>query len=739
MRKKAGKPTGKPHRDKQGSPKAPNSRLNKHREDIPDAQQVIEYIVKYADRKPKISDLLYAFNIRKNQAQEAFKDMIFMLIKTGKIIKSNTGVLKVKNKKEATQTFVGRVDFVNARYCYVICEEFEKDVWVSAQHALNAFDGDTVEVSVFESSLNNANKGPEGEITKIVARKRDEFVGKIEVSPRFSFVRPDNRKIHVDIFIPAEKIGEAKNGDKVVVKIIEWPGRDKSPVAKVLRSLGAAGTNNAEIHSILEEFELPYEFAESVLKDAEAISTTIDQSEIKKRRDFRGVTTFTIDPVDAKDFDDALSIQKIDENTWEIGVHIADVTHYVRPNSIIEKEASSRATSVYLVDRVVPMLPEKLSNDLCSLRPNEDKLTFSAVFQLNENGKIMHEWFGRTIIHSDRRFAYEEVQEILENKAGEYVEEILTLNKIAYALRKDRFKKGSISFESVEVKFRLDEHGVPLEVVPKIRKDAHKLIEDFMLLANKRVAEFVYNQRKGNDKNTMVYRTHDYPNPEKLKSLVVFAKRFGYDMRMEDEDKISGALNQLSEEVEGKPEQNVLQSLAIRCMAKAIYTTDADMHFGLSFKHYTHFTSPIRRYPDMMVHRLLQHYLDGGKPYDKKILDDQCQHSSDMEKRAAEAERSSIKYKQVEYMSILAKDHEVYEGIISGVTDFGVFVEMVATKCEGLVRMQEFDDDFYSFDPDNYRIVGRGKKKFYTLGDKIMVKVKKTDLERRTIDLELAK
>jgi len=724
-------------RKKSNSSRSSSSKSD-NKAEIPNKQQVIDFITRHADQKPKISALLIHFGIRKAQDQEAFKDLVFFMIKTGEIIKGNTGQLKIGGKKKAGATMTGRVDFVNARYAYVITTESQKDIWVSSDRLLNALDGDTVEVMVYDHSLNNPNKGPEGEVTKIVERKKDEFVGKIEISDRFAFVRPDSKKMHVDIFIPTEMIQNAKTGDKVVAKIVEWPGRSKSPVGRVIRNLGPAGTNDAEIHSILEEYELPYEFSESVLKDAEQISTEISAEEIKKRRDFRNITTFTIDPFDAKDFDDALSIRPLENGLWEIGIHIADVTHYIQLNSILEKEASQRATSVYLVDRVVPMLPEKLSNDLCSLRPNEDKLTFSAVFTMDEEGKVHDDWYGRTIIHSDRRFTYEEVQDVIETGEGDYKNEILTLNKIAHKLRTDRFRKGSIGFESIEVKFKLDEKGVPLEVITKVRKDAHKLVEDFMLLANRKVADFVQNQRKGKDKNTMVFRIHDHPNPEKLQGLTVFAKKFGYDLRLEDQEKISAALNKLSEDVEGKPEQNVLQSLAIRCMAKAVYTTEPEIHFGLAFKNYTHFTSPIRRYPDMMVHRLLQHYLDGGKPVDKKALEEQCQHSSMMEKRAAEAERSSIKYKQVEYMSILAKEGDIFEGMITGVTDFGVFVEIISTKCEGMVRMSEFDDDFYQFDPENYCIVGRGKKKRYTLGDNLMVKIKRTDLEKRTIDLELA-
>ncbi len=610
------------------------------------------------------------------------------------------------------------------------------DIWIDARFMNGAIDGDVVKAQVFEGSEKfKKEKHQEGKIIEVVERKRKEFVGTIEISPKFAFVIPDNKKIHFDIFIPGEFTNNAEHRQKVIAEIVDWAEGDKNPIGKIKEVLGNAGENNTEMHAIMAEYGLPFTFPESIDKAAEQIEEEITKAEISKRRDFRNITTFTIDPVDAKDFDDAISVQKLDNGNYEIGVHIADVTHYVRPGTLLEKEAYLRATSVYLVDRVVPMLPEKLSNGLCSLRPNEDKLTFSAVFEMTGSGKIMHQWFGKTIIHSIRRFTYEEVQEVIETQQGDLKEEVLLLDRLAKILRKERFKNGSISFETIEIKFKLDENGKRLGVYPKIRKDAHKLVEDFMLLANKKVAEHVYNMKKGEEKNTMVYRTHDNPNPDKLKSLATFAARFGHKMNVHDEDAIANSLNKLTEDVEGKPEQNVLQGLAIRCMAKAKYTTEADMHFGLAFKHYTHFTSPIRRYPDMMVHRLLFHYLEGGKSEDKHLFEEKCNHSSEREKMAADAERASIKYKQVEFMQSMTD--KVFDGIISGMIETGMFVEIVETKCEGMVRLSELTDDFYEVDLDNFRIVGKRQKKHFTLGDTVQVKVKKTDLARRTIDLEL--
>ena len=509
--------------------------------------------------------------------------------------------------------------------------------------------------------------------------------------------------------------------------------KDRSPEGEVTRVLGQAGENNAEIHSIMAEFDLPFEFPDHIEKEAESISDKITAKEIEKRRDFRDILTFTIDPVDAKDFDDALSWQILDNGNYEIGVHIADVTHYVKPESQLEKEAFDRATSVYLVDRTVPMLPERLSNGLCSLRPREDKLTFAAVFEMDDQANVINEWFGRTIIHSDRRFTYEEAQACIESNIGDYASELHKMNELAKKLRNRRFEKGAVNFETTEVRFKLDEKGKPLGIIPKIRKDAHKLIEEFMLLANKKVATYVWSMKKGENRNTFVYRTHDFPDPEKVNAFAKFAKRFGHELKT-DQSAISNSLNSLMTEIEGKPEENVLQQLAIRSMAKAKYTTEAMGHFGLAFDHYTHFTSPIRRYPDMMVHRLLQHYLDRGKSVDKEDYEDKCTHSSEREKRAADAERASIKYKQVEYMQSV--DDRVFKGLISGVTEWGIFIEIVETKCEGMVRMVDMKDDYYEFDEENFRVFGRSNKKMYTLGDTVYVRVKSTDIDRRTIDLE---
>lgn len=631
------------------------------------------------------------------------------------------------------ESLEGVVDHVSSRFAYIkIGTEEDKDIFVKAGDLNGAVDGDTVKVSVFNT---RHGEHPEGRVTEVVKRARNRFVGKVEVSKNFAFVVADARKIHQDFFVYPEHINGAVTGDKVIVEVTNWSSHDRKPEGKIVQILGKAGENEAEIHSIMAEFDLPFKFSEAVEKEANKIDEGITEEEIHKRRDFREITTFTIDPFDAKDFDDALSFRKLENGNYEIGVHIADVTHYVRINSALDKEAYDRATSVYLVDRTIPMLPEKLSNQLCSLRPDEDKLTFSAVFEITPQAKIVDAWYGRTIIHSVKRFTYEGAQEVLEAGNGEYAEELITLNNLAKKFRKERFSKGAVNFETTEVKFKLDEKGKPLAVIPKIRKDAHKLIEEFMLLANKYVATFVYEYKKGKERNTFVYRIHDFPDPDKVKDFAVFAKQFGHKMNV-DEQSISQSLNKLMEEIEGKPEQNVLEQLAIRTMAKAKYSTEPKGHFGLAFKHYSHFTSPIRRYPDMMVHRLLQHYLDDGKPPAQNEYEERCEHTSEREKRAADAERASIKYKQVEFMA--NAENKNYEGIISGVTEWGIYVEIIETKCEGMIRMADMTDDFYEFDEKKYRIVGRRSKKIFTLGDRISVRVKKTDIDRRLIDLVFA-
>lgn len=627
---------------------------------------------------------------------------------------------------------IGTVDHVNPRFAFIVSDETDKDIKVATDDLSHALNGDLVKVRITHKSAHGHN---EGIVTEVLEQKRQEFVGRLQLSDRFAFVVIDDRKIHVDLFIPKSDTKGAKNGDKVVASILHWDLRDKNPTGKIEKVLGPSGNNEVEMNAIMLEYGLPTEFSPKVLRESESLSTEITKEEIAKRRDFREITTFTIDPFDAKDFDDALSVRKIGDNLWEIGVHIADVTHYIDEKSILEKEAFERATSVYLVDRVIPMLPEKLSNELCSLRPNEEKLTFSAVFEMDGSANIVNEWIGRTVIYSDRRFSYEEAQEIIDNGKGDFYDELNLLNNLAKKLRGERFKKGAISFEAVEVKFRLDDKGKPLEVIPKIRKDSHKLIEEFMLLANKRVAEFVYNYKNGKSKNTMVYRTHDNPDPEKVKLFSEFAKKFGHTVRLEEKG-LAKEFNKLIDNIEGKPEQNVLQNLAVRSMAKAKYTTDPLGHFGLAFAHYSHFTSPIRRYPDMMAHRLIFHYLNHGKPVSKEDYEEKCKHSSDMEKRASDAERASIRYKQAEYMQQVIG--EELEGMISGITEWGVYVEIVQNKCEGMVRISEIKDDYYEYDADNYRLVGRNNKRLITLGDMVKVVVKNVDLNKRTVDMLFA-
>lgn len=663
----------------------------------------------------------------KNKAQnkEVF-DLLDALEESGKIRRLADGSYTSAKKVE---TLEGVIDHVNPRFAYVNTGA-EQDIYVRTQDLGTALHGDTVRVSLISQ---RKGQKPEGRVEEIIKRNRTRFVGRLEMSPnRFAFVVPDFKKIYQDFFIYQENTGKAQHNDKVLFEVTKWGDGDKNPEAKVIEILGKTGENEAEIHSIMAEFDLPFRFPPHVLKESEKISEHIDNKEIANRRDFRDITTFTIDPEDAKDFDDAISFRKLSNGNFEVGVHIADVTHYVREGTTLDEDAFDRATSVYLVDRTVPMLPERLSNELCSLRPKETKLTFAAVFEIDSRGKVHGEWFGRTVIHSDHRFSYEQAQEVIEARQGKFAEELTILNELALKLRKERFSKGAVNFETTEVKFKLDAKGKPLAVIPKIRKDAHKLIEEFMLLANKAVATHIFKQGKGSDKNTFVYRTHDLPNAEKVNDFAEFAKQFGHKLNTE-ETAVSRSLNKLMDEIEGKPEQNVLQSLAVRAMAKAKYTTEAKGHFGLAFDHYTHFTSPIRRYPDMMVHRLLQHYLNHGKPVSKADYESKCIHSSEREKRAADAERASIRYKQVEFMSM--QTDKLYKGIITGVTDFGIFVEIIETKCEGMVRLADMKDDFYEWDEKNYRVIGRRRKKIYRLGDEVEVRVKKTDIDRRLMDL----
>lgn len=614
---------------------------------------------------------------------------------------------------------------------YVISDESKEDIFIAPGNIRNALDGDTVTVSVFAK---RPNKKPEGEIVEILKRARTEFVGVVQLSKRFAFLIPDNAHMQVDIFIPLEHLNHAKDGDKAIASITNWEKGMKNPTGKITSVLGKPGENNTEINSIIAEYGFSPEFPRIVLKETEEYTGIISAHERKQRRDFRPVTTFTIDPADARDFDDALSIKKTPGGHWEIGVHIADVSHYVRPGTLLEEEAAKRATSVYLVDRVIPMLPEKLSNNVCSLVPGEERLCFSIVFEITEEGNIVKQWIGKTVILSDKRFTYEEAQDIIKTSAGQLSEEILVLHKIAEKLRLKRIANGAILFERGELKFRLDENGFPIETYLKESKDSHKLIEEFMLLANKRVAEFVHEEAVF--KNAFVYRVHAAPPPDKLNTFSRFAGKFGYKINIHSGKTIASSINHMVKNIAGKPEQNLLEQVALRAMAKASYTTQNIGHYGLAFDFYTHFTSPIRRYPDLMVHRLVAHYLEKKNiSINVAELEQKCRHSTEMEIQASSAERSSVKYKQAQYIG--NRIGEEFEGVISGITEWGIYVELSENKCEGMIRLKEIDDDFYELDENNYCIRGRRNKRKFTLGDPLKIRVKKTDLLRRTIDFTL--
>jgi ribonuclease R len=669
-------------------------------------------------------------NITDTASKETILDILKQQTRKGVFAEPERGKFRLKDLKVY---LTGKVDMTADGSAFIIPDdEFEKDVFVSSRKLHNALHGDKVKVYIYAKKSGRKN---EGEVVEIIERAKTDFIGVIKISDRFAFVNIDDRKMMQDIFVPLSDLNGARNGQKVQVSITDWPDGAKNPIGKIIAILGEQGENNTEMNAILAQYGFPLSFPPEVEKEANAIPEQVTEAEIKDRKDFRDTVTFTIDPADAKDFDDAISFKKLENGNYEIGVHIADVSHYVIPNSPLDKEAYGRATSVYLVDRVIPMLPERLSNGVCSLRPHEDKLCFAAVFELDDKANIITEWFGRTVIHSNRRFSYEEAQEVIETKTGDHAEEILKLNELAYILRDKKFKNGAISFESTEVKFKLDETGKPIGVFVKERKDAHKLIEDYMLLANKKVAEFIAKKGKGKQKYTFIYRSHDSPNLENLGNFALFAARFGYKINMKSDKDIAKSLNYLMEDVEGKKEQNVLTQLAIRSMAKAVYTTKKTSHYGLAFDHYTHFTSPIRRYPDVMVHRLLAAYLNNEKSANAEEYEVAASHSSSMEKRAADAERASIKYKQAEYLE--ENIGNTFLGIISGVTEWGMYVELVENKCEGMIRLRDLSDDFYVLDEKNYCIIGQRKKKTYQLGDEVQVKVKKVDLSKRQIDFSL--
>lgn len=651
------------------------------------------------------------------------------LAAAGDIVEVELGKYKAKSNR-GTENIGYFIRRSNGKNAVVIDDE---QILVAERNSMHALNGDKVRVVV---SAARRGADPEAKVIEIIEAKDQQFVGTLKIDRNYAALVTDSKFLAADIIIPRSKIKGGKDGDKAVARIVQWRDDEMNPRGEIVDILGARGENNAEMHAILAEFGLPYKYPDNVEKAANKIESGITSQEIARREDFREVPTFTIDPRDAKDFDDALSFRKMANGNVEVGVHIADVTHYVHPNSIIDKEARKRATSVYLVDRTIPMLPERLSNGICSLRPNEEKLTYSAIFELDKKANVINSRIGRTVIRSDRRFTYEEAQEIIEKGEGEYAEELQTLNHLAKELRRKRYAAGALEFERAEVRFEIDKEGKPISVYFKEAKDANKLIEEFMLLANLTVAESIGKVPKGKKAKTFVYRVHDNPDPEKLSNLSLIASRFGYKIDSDGKARaVNQSVNRLLRDVKGKGEENMLSILAIRAMAKATYTTDNIGHYGLAMPYYTHFTSPIRRYPDMMVHRLLARYAEGARSVDKVKTEEECRHDSDMEVLAANAERASIRYKQVEYMK--ERLGEIYDGVISAVTEWGFYVELVDSMCEGLVPIRDLADDYYDFDEKNYCLIGRKHGARYTLGDQVKVQVARADLERKQLDFAL--
>jgi ribonuclease R len=697
-------------------------------------------VLKKSNKKPlNYKQVASALQINDANVKKTVADVLKTLQSSGLIEEEGHGKYKVK---QTGAHVTGVVDMTASGSGYVVVDGSTEDVYINSRNLKTALNGDTVKVFVY---ARRTGKKPEGEVVEVLSRGKTEFSGIVEVSKNFAFVSPDSNKMGTDIFIPMNALNGAKDGEKVIVRITEYPAGAKNPVGEIVRVLGKPGDNETEINAIMADYGLPMVFPAEVEAEAEDISFDLPKAEIAKRWDFRGVTTFTIDPADAKDFDDALSIEKLDNGNWRIGVHIADVSHYVRPGTLLEKEAYARATSVYLVDRCVPMLPEKLSNGVCSLRPNEDKFTMSAVFEMTDDGEVVNDWFGRTVIHSDRRFSYEEAQDVIETGKGDLVTEIKTFDRLAKIMRAARMKKGALAFDKIEVKFHLDGKGKPTGVYFKESKDSNKLIEEFMLLANRRVAEYVGKRKLDKAKGPIlpfVYRIHDLPDPEKLTSFSDFIGKLGYKkIDASSPTGIAKSLNTLLKNVKGKAEENIVEQLAIRSMAKAVYSIHNIGHYGLAFGHYSHFTSPIRRYPDVMVHRLLMQYMEDDKAGKKTkmnedALEEQCKHSSEMEKLASQAERDSIKYKQVEYMS--QSIGRAFDGVITGVTEWGIYVEIEENKCEGMLRLKDMDDDYYVFDEANYCVKGQRHKRKYQLGDKLRIQVRRADLVKKQLDFLLA-
>ena len=689
-------------------------------------EEVIDFFTRHPTKSYNYKQVSSQLNIKNKHKRRLVMDTLAELERTDYLDEVRKGKYQIKLK---TSILEGRIEFNAEGVGYLVSNEIDQEVFILGRNLNHALPGDRVRVRLYAQ---HRNRALEGEVIEIIKRAKTRFVGTVSRSKNFAFLVTASRRVPYDIFIPLKKLNDAKNGQKAIARITDWPEKVSNPFGEIVEILGDPGDNEVEMHAILAEFDLPYDFPDHVENAAAKIPDHIPKEEYESRRDFRDVRTFTIDPEDAKDFDDALSIRKVKSGLWEIGVHIADVTHYVKTNTILDQEAYERGTSIYLVDRVVPMLPEKLSNNVCSLRPDEDKLCFSAVFKMDDKANVHDQWFGKTIIRSDRRFNYQEAQEIIDQQREEFKDEMLKLNDLARKLRSERFKEGSIAFERVEVKFLLDEIGSPTGVYFKEHGESNELIEEFMLLANRKVAEFIGKVPEEQKPKTFVYRIHDKPDKDKLETFAEFVQKFGYSINMKDNRTITRSINELLEKVEGRGEQNVIETLAIRSMAKAEYSTKNIGHYGLAFDYYTHFTSPIRRYPDMMVHRLLARYLEEGKSANQKNFEDMCEHASDMEKLAENAERASIKYKQVEFL----KDRigEDFDGIISGVLEWGIFVELNDSKCEGLVHIRDLDDDFYIYDERNYCIIGQNNGKKYQLGDPVRVKLIRADLEKKQID-----
>ncbi len=704
-------------------------------------QQLRDDILRVYEANPKkvynYKQIAKALGEKGAEHTKYLSGILYALAKEGDLVEAYKGKFKISpsylEKKRKRGPFIkGTVDMKSTGKAYVVTEDLLEDVRIASNNTGYALHEDYVKVRLFPR---RKSQKVEGEIVEVLRRSKNRFVGLIEHTGKYAFLLADNKAMPIDIFIPNEHLNGAKDGQKAIVEILEWKPPAKNPFGKVVEVLGDPGVNDVEMHAILAEYNLPARFDEEVEKEADKIDVHIPEKEIKNRKDFRKITTFTIDPADAKDFDDALSVRKIDEDKWEIGVHIADVTHYVRPDTLLEEEAQSRATSIYLVDRTIPMLPEKLSNMVCSLRPDEDKLTYSVVFTINDNGRVLKNWIGKTVIRSDHRFNYEEVQDIIEQGEGKYHDEIGVLNRFARIIRERRMRSGAIDFERQEVKFRLAEDGKPIDVYFREQKESHKLIEEFMLLANKAVAEKIGKPRGKEKPKTFVYRIHDIPNPEKLNTLATFVEKLGYKIKTDTRNNIAKSFNKLLKDSQGKGEENLIETLTIRTMAKAEYSTENIGHYGLAFDHYTHFTSPIRRYPDMMVHRLLFDYSNGKPSARQDVYEEQCQHSSEMERRSQEAERDSVKYKQVEFMS----EHvgEEFEGLISGVSKWGIFVEIKENKCEGMVRLSDMEDDYYYLDEENFKVIGYNTRKEYKLGGPIRIRIKRANFLKKELDFEL--